>query len=361
MIETDRDAKRRCTRFLSGHRPEPAAQILNRMALRADAEDASDFYGDGGAVAALEQRVATLLAKPAALFFAKGMVAQMSALKVHAERAGTGAVALHPQSHFDVDERDALHRVIGLRPVRVGRYQPFTTHQLDRVEEPVAAVAIELPLRRSGYLLPDYDEIDAISGWCRKTQTAFHLDGARLWEAAAAYGVTPAALAGPADSVYVSFYKGLGGLGGSALAGSDELIAAARIWRSRLGGTLVDHAPYALSALDGLDRHLARMPEYVERARALAAAIETRVPGLVHLSYPMPNAFQLLMPGTADELAARNRSFAADHGVWLFNGSDESAVTGRMIAEVVIGNASDDWSVEEAAGWLARFACSAGW
>jgi threonine aldolase len=351
----DRTAKRGCSHFVSGHVPMSLAERFRRMTETVGVDDASDVYGAGGAVATLEARVADLLGKPAALFFAKGMVAQMSALKVHAERAGIDAIALHPQSHFDVDEKDALYRVAGLRPVRVSRFMPFTTNQLNRVEERLAAVSVELPLRRSGYVLPALDEVETISRWCRGREIAFHIDGARVWEAAAAYGCAPDVIAAMSDTIYVSFYKGLGGLGGAVLAGDREVIDAARAWRTRFGGTLYDAAPYALSALDGLDRHLSRMPIYVERARDLASALCTQMPGLVPQAGVPTNAFILRLDATDDDVSRRSLAFARERGIWLFNAIAEGPYPGTSIAEVVVGDGSDHWPAADAVAWLLAF------
>jgi threonine aldolase len=68
---------------------------------------------------------------------------------------------------------------------------------------------------------------------------ALHLDGARLWECRPFYGRDYAQIAGLFDSVYVSFYKTLGGIAGAALAGPADVIAEARVWQRRQGGNLV--------------------------------------------------------------------------------------------------------------------------
>jgi hypothetical protein len=80
------------------------------------------------------------------------------------------------------------------------------------VAEPLAALLVELPQREIGGLLPAWDDLVAQVGWARDRDTAVHLDGARLWEAAAGYERSPAEVAALFDSVYVSFYKGIGAL-----------------------------------------------------------------------------------------------------------------------------------------------------
>ena len=354
---TDDEVRRQCARWLSHHgRDEPARVLTELAAAASSAADVVDVYGSGGAVGRLEARVATELGKPAALFFIKGVTAQLAVLRMHGQEKRSGLVVLHPQSHIGTDEADALERAAGMQAVRIGRHLPFSIKDLERVKEPVAAVVVELPLRRPGYLLPDLAELEAISAWCRDRGVAFHLDGARLWEAAAGYGVSPAHIAALADTVYVSFYKGLGGLGGAAVAGSKEAIAALAVWKTRFGGDLVTAYPQALSALQGFDRHLPRMREYVERARSLARCFG-RIPGvLVNPEQPQANSFQVLLRGTPDELAARHVAMAQRERAWMFGRFVESPLAGFSLSEVTIGAAADAYTDDEAAGWMAQLA-----
>lgn len=356
----EEDVRRSCTRWLSHHRREHPSAVLAGLAGFASAGvDIVDNYGEGGALAKLQSRVAAELGKPAALFFIKGVMAQLAALRVHAQEKKSDAIVLHPQSHIGADEADALERVGGLLAVRVGRHQPMSLGDLEKVHEPVAAVVVELPLRRPGYLLPQLDELRAISQWCRQRGVAFHLDGARLWEAAAAYGVATAELAALADTVYVSFYKGLGGLGGAAVVGSAEHVRAMGAWKTRFSGDLVTAYPQALSALQGMDLHLPRMREYVERARSLAHRLAT-VPGVViNPGQPHANSFQVLLRGTPDSLQARHLAIAQRKKAWLFGRFVESPLDGWSMSEITIGTAAMDYTDEEAAGWMAQLAGTA--
>ena len=344
-----------CRRRLSNHRYKGPAETLSALAAHPAAAEPADFYGSGGASSQLEQRTAELLGKPAANFFIKGMIAQMSVLRAAADAARTLNVAIHPMSHIDLDEADAAWRIHNLRPIRLGRYSPFRVRDLESITEPIASIVVELPLRRSGYLLPPLDELRAISDWARERSIHLHFDGARMWEAAAGYGVPLPELAALADSVYVSFYKGLGGLGGAVVAGEVPFICSLAIWKTCHGGNLYRLFPYAISARAGLDAHLPRMPEYVERARKLAERLSTDTRLAVTPRVPNVNAFHLLIPGSVKELTERNREFARQRDVWLFNNLLESSVAGSSIGEVVIGDSSDDYSIDEAAGWIGDF------
>ncbi|UAK25231.1 threonine aldolase family protein [Sphingomonas nostoxanthinifaciens] len=355
MNEADHEAKAACTRFLSHHLPVAPRAMLERLAAHDTAELRADVYGEGGAIGLLERRAVEMLGKPSGRFFIKGVTAQLSVLSAYAEARGTRNVVVHPLSHLDHDEANAMERVGHLNAIRLGRHAPFGVEDLQRIADPLAAVVVELPLRRAGYLLPDFDALVAIADWCRAADVPLHFDGARLWEAAAGYGVSPARLASLADSIYVSFYKGLGGLGGALVAGSGAFVASLAAWKTRYGGDLYTAYPQAISALIGLDTQLPRMVDYVARARALASRLGT-VPGIIlQPAVPHTNAFQIWMRGDPAALAERNRSFAHDHRVWLFGGFQPTALAGHCMAEIAIGDGSDHVSIDEAADWVEAF------
>ena len=104
------------------------------------------------------------------------------------------------------------------------------------------------------------------------------MDGARLWEARECFAPRSLAdLCAPFDSVYVSFYKGIGALAGAMLLGPEDFIAEARIWRRRQGGTLVQLHPFVASAAMRLDMQLAKMPAYRARCpRLCRRAVDDR-------------------------------------------------------------------------------------
>ena len=154
----------------------------------------------------------------------------------------------------------------------------------------------------------------------------------------------------------MSFYKGLGGIGGALVAGSEKFLDTLRPWKTRFGGDLVTAYPQAISALVGLERQLPRIPEYVARARALAMQLSNTPKLLLHPSQPQVNAFQIWIAGERDELVARHRVFAEQRGVWLFNSFQPAALSGFMMAEIVIGDASDTYTIEQATYWVQTFA-----
>ena len=131
-----------------------------------------------------------------------------------------------------------------------------------------------------------------------------HLDGARLWESAAGYGKPPADIAGLFDTVYVSFYKGLGALPGCCVAGPEDVVAEVREWRHRMGGTLFGLWPNAASALSCLARRLPMMPRYLSHTRAIADALRD-LPGVTIVpDPPQTPMLHLLLRTTAEDFTA---------------------------------------------------------
>jgi hypothetical protein len=102
------------------------------------------------------------------------------------------------------------------------------------------------------------------------------------------------------------------------------------------------------------------MPDYVRRARALAARLRSERICQIHPLDPAVNAFQVIIAGAVDELKQRNRDFASREEIWLFNAFFESPFEGQAIAEIVIGDAADDYTDDEACDWLRQFQAMSG-
>ena len=123
-----------------------------------------DVYAERGAVARLEEEVAALLGKPAAAMFPSGVMAQQAALRVHCDRAGSLRVGIPQLSHLLLHEDDGPRLLHGFRfeHLSTGRALP-TVEDLDRLGDGLAAVLLELPLRDAGCLLPEWDDLTALS------------------------------------------------------------------------------------------------------------------------------------------------------------------------------------------------------
>jgi threonine aldolase len=357
LAERRAAARRTCTRWLNGHGDGSPVDLLREVAAASTAPDL-DRYGGGGEVEALEAEVAELLGKEAAVFMPSGVMAQQAALRSWVERSVTDAVAVHGLSHLVVHELDALAELHRIRLQHLtDEPRHATVADLDAVAGPLAAVSVELPLRDAGYLLPDWEDLVAFCARASERGAPVHLDGARLWESQPFYGRPYTEIAALADSVYVSFYKGLGGMAGAALAGPADLVAQARRWRTRHGGTLFTLAPYAIAARRGLALRLPRMAAYVERARELAEALH-RLDGVRVLPRPPhSNAYRLFVDVAHDRLDAATVRMMETQQVAPASWWRATEVPGWAMTEITAGDATLDWDVgEQIAAMTALFA-----
>jgi threonine aldolase len=340
---------------------ERLRQLLADGAGVYDLDRPVDFYGDG-IVAAVEERVAELLGTEAAVFFPTGTMAQQVALRCWAARTGNPTVALHPLAHPEVHERGALGTVSGLRTVHptTAPRQP-TAEEVRALDEPFGTLMLELPLREPGFLLPSWEELTALVAAARERDAVVHLDGARLWECTTHLGRSLEEIAGLADSVYVSFYKSLGGLGGAALAGPGTLADEARAWRHRYGGQVFQQFPTALAALVGLDRELPRLPDYVSHARVVAGALKdgfaaAGVPwARVHPEVPHTHQFQVWLPYDAGVLREAALRQAEETGTGLFWRWTAHGAPGTAFTEVTVDAPGLAWTADDVKEAVADF------
>jgi threonine aldolase len=330
------------------------AHVLSTLAERVAEHDVPDDYGRTGAVARLEARVAHLLGKPAALLFPTGTMAQQVALRVHADTAARRqgvpcrTIGLHPRSHVEVHELGGYTVVHSL----TGRHlcdpdRPVTLQDLEAVDEPLAAVLLELPQRDLGGVLPAWDDLVAQTAYARERGAAVHLDGARLWEAQPFYGRPHAEIAGLFDTVYVSLYKGLEGLAGAVLAGPEDVIAAASAWRTRLGGRLHAGWPLAVSAEAGLDSLVPRMPDFWARARDIAAALRDASGIEVVPDPPQTPLFHVIVDAPEAALARAAEQQQRDTGVQVMLYTRPTTSPRGSRFELVVGENAMAFSVDE--------------
>jgi threonine aldolase len=255
-------------------RPTPAM----RRAM-AEAEVGDDVLDGDPTVLRLQARVAELLGKEKALFFPSGTMANQAALWV-LSRPGT-EVLLDANAHIVHYEMAGAAALSGvqIRPV-AGRDTVFGADDLRAALRPASIhvpraslVCAENTHNGAGGKVTPIDALEALAGVARAAGLPLHLDGARLWNAAAATGTPLARFAACADSVMVSFSKGLGAPVGAALAASAAVIAEAHVARKRFGGGMRQSGILA-GALHGLEHHLSRIAEDHVRARELAAIID---------------------------------------------------------------------------------------
>ena len=355
---TEAELRQRCHTTLPGHRAPTPAATFRAMADWCDANDVRhDHYGNGDLISAFEQKIATLLGFEAAVFCISGTMTQSIALRLACDQRASRLVALHPTSHILRHERSNYQLLDHFDALQIGgQFRPWTLAELQAMPERLAAAVIELPMREIGGQCPSWDELQAIKQACRERDVHLHMDGARLWEAAAGFERTPAEVAAGFDSVYVSLYKGIGGLGGAMLAGSRSMVEQARGWFSRMGGNVIHRSPYVVSAAMQFDARLAAMPACFRRTRWLYRELAAYPQWRVNPAQPQANMLHLHLPVSRERaIAARNR-IAELHGVWMFGYASDAQLPDQCVVELYVGDnllAAPDQLVRDT---LAQFA-----
>lgn len=304
-------------------------------------EERPDRYGGGELLEKFELNIAKLLGKEAVAFMPSGTMAQQVALRVHADRSGNRNVALHPQSHVMLSEENAFQTLHPLHGVPVGaRGALFSLADLRRARPKPATLLLELPERNIGGALRPWNELCDIANWARDAGVTLHLDGARLWECVPYYERSAAEICELFDTVYVSFYKILGAVAGAALAGPQSAIDEARTWQWRHGGRLVAQYPMIVSAQQGLDRYLPRIPLYCDRARSIARIFGEFERVRVAPDPPPTNMMHVFVRGDRDALDRASTALAQETGIWLAGSWQSTEVPGTAMFELTCAEGS---------------------
>jgi threonine aldolase len=252
-------------------RPSPAMR-----AAMAAAEVGDDQFGEDPTINRLQDRVAELLAKEAALWLPSGTMANQVALRV-LTRPGDDVVVAR-ESHAMWHEAGAAGANAGVQFTEVGECGTFSLAEFLAARKPrghviyppTSLVEIENTHNRAGGVVFPPDAAAAICAAAREHAAATYLDGARLFNAAVADGLAPRELAAPFDLVSISLSKGLGAPGGSVLAGSRDVVAAAVRYRRMAGGAMRQVGIFGAAGLFALDHHVDRLAEDHANARLIA-------------------------------------------------------------------------------------------
>ncbi len=249
------------------------------------AEVGDDVMGEDPTVNRLQERVAVMLGKEAALFVPSGTMSNQICIKVHTQpgdeilcearchvynhEAGGPAILSNVMCRtFEGD-----HGILDVSQL-ADKIRPDDQHYVR-----TRVVCLENTHNRGGGRVYPIQKIQAISDWAHKNGLIMHLDGARLWNAIVACGIPASQWARHFDSVSVCFSKGLGAPVGSALVGSREFVAKAKRIRKLFGGGMRQAGVIAAAALYALDHHIDRLAEDHRNARVIAQAISD-TPGL---------------------------------------------------------------------------------
>ncbi|ANE48229.1 threonine aldolase [Paenibacillus swuensis] len=288
--------------LLNGHGPRDVQVLMDALSSYPGNME-SDIYGTGELIEHFQTEMATMLGKESAVFFPSGTMAQQIALRLWCDEKGWRRVAYHPLAHPEIHEEDCLRELHQIETVLLG--EPDRLIRLEDIKQmkaDISCVLLELPQREIGGQLPTYEELEAISKYCRELGIKLHMDGARLFEVLPHYKKTAAEVCQLFDSVYISFYKGIGGVAGAILAGDLSFTEKTKVWKRRLGGDLISLYPYILSAEYYIKQRLPKMDEYYEQSRELAA-LYNACSGLTTVPYvPVSNMFHVHAAIPAEKL-----------------------------------------------------------
>jgi threonine aldolase len=228
----------------------------------------------------LEARVAAMLGKEAALFFPSGVMANQAAVWIHAPR-GT-EVLVDVDAHLTHSEIAGVAALSGAQVLAVHpENSVMTAADLRRTLRPVSRyypaaslVCVENTHNGAGGKITTLAELKAIRDVARERGLPVHMDGARLWNASIASGVSLADYSACAETVMVAFSKGLGAPIGAALAGTREHIETAWTARKLFGGAMRQSGILGAAVLYALDHHMDRLADDHTNACALAAAVD---------------------------------------------------------------------------------------
>ena len=262
--------------------PTPAMR-----AAMAEAEVGDDVFGDDPSVNALQERIASLLGKEAALFVPSGTQSNLVAIMSHCGRGDEYLVGQMAHTYRWEGGGAAVLGSVQPQPIE---HQPDGTLALAAIEAAIkpddshfARTRLLCLENTIGGKVLQMDYVEAATALARRRGLSTHLDGARLFNAAVALGgdgrSQARAIAAHFDSVSVCFSKGLGAPVGSALVGSRAFIRAAHRWRKMLGGGMRQAGVLAAAALHALDHHVDRLAEDHANAARLAEGLRG-LPGL---------------------------------------------------------------------------------
>jgi|SRR5579872_5750201 len=256
---------------------KPTAAMRRAMA---EAEVGDDVYGEDPTVRKLEERVAEMLGKQASLFLPSGTMGNTIGIKLHT-RHGEEVVCDHRAHILDwemsmmawfsgclarpVPTEDGVLRWTDIEPVIRARGTGFPA--------PTAMVNIEHPHNMGGGTLFPIEGIETICDRAHERGLKVHMDGARLFNAVAASGVSAARIVAKTDTVMFCLSKGLGAPVGSMLAGDTATMAEARLYRKRLGGGMRQAGILAAAGLVALEASPKHLPEDHNNARMMAERI----------------------------------------------------------------------------------------
>lgn len=258
------------------------------------AEVGDDVYQEDPTVNELEETAAEILGKEKALFVTSGTQGNQIAVLTHC-RPGQ-ELLLEEESHIFYYESGAVAALAGVQTRTIagkkGAMDPNDVLNAIRTEDihypETGLICLENTHNRAGGAVIPVENMEAVYNTAKANNVPVHLDGARLFNAAAAAGVDVKEFAKYTDTVQICLSKGLGAPVGSIIAGSSDFIKKARKWRKRLGGGMRQAGIIAAPGLIALTKMKDRLGEDQWNARILAEGIES-IPGMKLARQPETN------------------------------------------------------------------------
>jgi threonine aldolase len=243
----------------------------------AEAEVGDDESGEDPSINALQERVADLLGKDAAMWFPTGTMSNQVAVRTQCNSGDE--ILCHQRSHLMLYEMGGAAALSGVQlrgfdsddgTLPLDRLEPFIQTDEDADDSVTRIVALENTHNACGGLVLSPKHALRVRDLADRHGLRMHLDGARLWNAHVATGTPLAELAAPFDSINVCFSKGLGAPAGSMLVADDRTIRRALRYRLQFGGAMRQVGLLAAAAMYALDHHVDRLAEDHARARRFA-------------------------------------------------------------------------------------------
>ncbi|GAB6146992.1 low-specificity L-threonine aldolase [Desulfocicer niacini] len=253
---------------------KPDEAMRNAMA---NAEVGDDVYGEDPTVIKLETMCAEMLGKEAALFCASGTQSNLLALMSHCRRGDEYIVGQHAHTYRYEAGGAAVLGSIQPQPLNLEADGTLDLEQVEAYIKPddfhfAPTTLLCLENTQAGKVLP-MDYLDAAAGLAASRKLKFHLDGARIFNAAVKLNCPVTAIAKHFDSVSVCLSKGLGAPVGSVLCASRELIQKARRWRKMVGGGMRQSGILAAAGIYALENNVQRLSLDHDHAARLAAGL----------------------------------------------------------------------------------------
>jgi threonine aldolase len=300
---------------------KPTPEMREAMA---EAEVGDDVYGDDPTLNRLEGLAANMLGKEAALFVPSGTMGNLIALLVHCQRGDEAIVG--DKSHIYLNEAGGMSALGGIQPCPVPNQKDGTLALVDilasirtvDVHHPITRlICIENTQNICGGVPLTLEYTRQVGELAREHSLFLHIDGARIFNAAAALGVGVQELAAPADSVMFCLSKGLSSPVGSILVGSKRFIARARHLRKMLGGGMRQVGVLAAAGIISLETMSKRLGDDHIRARKLAEGLSHIAGVVLEDSKPQTNMvyFNLASHVPFDEKALVEKMLG--HGVQI--------------------------------------------